>query len=245
MTEALRGTWLIARRELGSYFNTYWGYAVVAVLLLVDGLLFNAFALGDRPRLSAEVLEKFFEFSSGVTMIAGVLLTIRLFAEERQTGTAVLLDSAPLPDGVLVAGKFLSAVLFLAAMLAASVYMPALVLVNGKVSLGHVFAGYLGLLALGSATAAVGTFGSALTRSQVVAAVVSGAMVVTLVLMWLLARITEPPFSPVFQHMSLWDRNFRPFMQGRIATDALVYYGTITLLFLYATTRLLGWRRRR
>ena len=62
---------LIGRRELSAYLNTGWGYAIMSFVLLLDGLLFNAFALTDAPRYSAEVLEDFFYFSSGSTMIAG------------------------------------------------------------------------------------------------------------------------------------------------------------------------------
>ena len=76
----------------------------------------------------------------------------------------------------------------------ATLYMPLLVLVHGKVSFGHIAAGYLGLLLLGSASLAIGTFGSALARNQVLAAILSGCMLVALlILCWLLARITEQP----------------------------------------------------
>jgi ABC-2 type transport system permease protein len=108
MAETVSGTLLIARRELAAYFNTIWGYVVVAVLLLLDGVLFNVYAMGSAPKLSSQVLQGFFYFSSGVTIVAAVLLTIRLFAEERQTGTMTLLDGAPLTEGAVVVGKFSS-----------------------------------------------------------------------------------------------------------------------------------------
>ena len=83
---------LLVRRELRSYFDTSWGWIILALVLVLDGLLFNAFALGTRERYSANVLSDFFYFSSGTTMIAGILLTMRLIAEERQTGTFTLLE---------------------------------------------------------------------------------------------------------------------------------------------------------
>ena len=121
------------------------------------------------------MLAKFFYFSSGTTIIASVFISMRLLAEERQTGTLVLLTSSPVHDWEIVLGKFLSALVFLAIITMATVYMPALILVNGKVSVGHLAAGYLGLLLLGSATLAIGTFGSALARTQVLAAIFSAA----------------------------------------------------------------------
>ena len=72
----------LARRELRSYLNTLWGLRIMAIILVLDGLLFNTFALGSTARLSADVLEDFFYFSSGTTMIAGILITMRLLAEE-------------------------------------------------------------------------------------------------------------------------------------------------------------------
>jgi len=137
----MRGMLLVARRELAAYLNSYWGYAVIAAVLVIDGLLFNAFALGNQPKYSSKVIEEFFYFSFGTTVIASILLTMRLVAEERQTGTIVLIDSSPLGAWQLIGGKYLSAMVVLATMVLATMYMPALVFVNGKVSYGHIFAG--------------------------------------------------------------------------------------------------------
>jgi len=231
------------RRELGSYFNTAWGYSVVGALLLIDGLLFNAYALGAGAQYSTNVIERFFEFSSGVTMIAAVLLTIRLFAEEKTSGTIVLLESAPISPFAVVFGKFLSAWIFLAGMLLLTLYMPMMVLVNGKISLGHLMAGYLGLGLLGSSCVAIGTLGSALTRNQVVAGVLTGVIVVLLLLMWKLAQVADPPLGGLFSYMALWDHHFRPFMEGRIPTESIVYHLSVTGLFLVATVQALSWRK--
>ncbi|HWE28510.1 MAG TPA: ABC transporter permease, partial [Polyangia bacterium] len=159
---------LIAKRELAGYFRTWLGYVIIAAVLVLDGLLFNAFALGSgMDRKSSEVISQFFFFSSGVTMTASVFISMRLLAAERESGTVNLLYSSPVRDFEIVLGKYLAALGFLAILLAASVYMPAMVLVAGKISWGHVFAGYFGLLLLGAAALAVGTFGSAVTRSQI------------------------------------------------------------------------------
>ena len=197
---------LVARRDLASYMRSPAGYIIIAAVLLIDGLLFNVDALGGPAKKSAEVLERFFYFSSGTTMIACVLLSMRLLAEERQTGTLTLLFTSPIREVEIVFGKYLSALALFAVMTLLTLYMPALIFVNGKVSLGHIASGYLGLLLLGSATLAIGTFGSALAKSQVLAAVITASIVVTMLLFWLVGQATDPPFKVVLQssHYRRW-----------------------------------------
>jgi ABC-2 type transport system permease protein len=235
---------LIARRELATYLRTMNGYIIAAAVLLVDGILFNAFALGTaQDKQSAVVLSDFFYFSSGTTMIAAVFLSMRLLAEERQTGTLVLLTSSPVRDHEIILGKFFSAFAFLALLTLATSFMPALIMVNGKLSIGQVAAGYLGLLLLGSAALAIGTLGSALARSQVLAAILSGAMVVGLVVVWLLAQVSERPLNEVFLALALWGRHFPPFQAGVINLRDVAYYILVTYFALFAATRVLEARR--
>jgi ABC-2 type transport system permease protein len=239
----MNATLLIARRELGAYMRSMTGYVIAALLLLVDGLLFQALALGGPDKLSAEVLRLFFENSSGLVMIASVLISMRLVAEERQTGTLVLLTSSPVQDWEIVLGKYLSALAFLAMILLATLYMPALIFVNGKISLGHLFAGYLGLLLLGAATLAIGTFGSVLARSQVLAAIISGAMVTAILVIWMLAKVTEKPISDVFLALALWGRHFPPFEVGTVHMRDVVYFIMVAYVALFASIRVMEARR--
>lgn len=239
----MSGLLLVTRRELGAYLNSYWGYVVVALILVIDGLLFNAFALGKTARYSSDVLEQFFYFSFGTTVVAAVLLTMRLIAEERQTGTIVLVDASPLSDWAVVGGKYLSAMIFLTGLTLLSLYMPALIFVNGKVSLGHIAAGTFGLLLAGSAATALGTLGSALARSQLVAVVISGAGLVFLVVSWMLARVTDAPLADILSYVSLFDRHFQPFMKGRINVEDVVFYLSLTFVFLMLSTRVMSARR--
>jgi ABC-2 type transport system permease protein len=239
----MRATLLIARRELAAYLRSMTGYVIAAAVLIVEGLLFNAFALGGPDKLSAEVLRLFFYYSSGTTMIASVFISMRLLAEERQTGTLVLLTSSPVQDWEIILGKFLSAFAFLAIMTLASVYMPALIFVNGKISFGHMAAGYLGLLLLGSATLALGTFGSAIARTQVLAAIFSGCIVVALLVCWLLAQVTERPLKDVFLSLALWGRHFPPFSEGSVHLRDVVYFLMVTYVALFGATRVMESRR--
>lgn len=239
----MNGLLLVARRELGAYVNSLWGYLVISVLLVFDGILFNAFALGTGARYSSDVLEDFFYFSFGTVTVTALLLTMRLLAEERQTGTVVLLDASPLSDWQIVGGKFLSAMVLLAGVVLGSLYMPALIFVEGKVSFGHIGAGTLGLLLVASATAAVGTFGSALASSQLMALVYGAVVTVLMLVAWMLAKVTDAPLNDVFSYMSLFDRHFQPFMRGRINTEDVVFYLSITFVFLLLSTRLISARR--
>jgi ABC-2 type transport system permease protein len=240
----MRAALLIARRELGSYLRTMNGYIIAAAVLLVDGVLWNAFALGaQQDKHSAEVLSDFFYFSSGTTMIAAVFLSMRLIAEERQTGTLVLLTSSPVRAREIILGKFFSSLAFLAMITLATAFMPALIMINGRLSIGQVAAGYLGLLLLGSAALSIGTLGSALARSQVLAAILSGAMLVGLIVVWLLAGVSERPLNEVFLALALWGRHFPPFQAGVINLRDVAYYLLVTYFALFAYTRVLEARR--
>jgi ABC-2 type transport system permease protein len=108
---------------------------------------------------------------------------------------------------------------------------------------GHIFAGYLGLLLIGGACLAIGTFGSALTKSQVLAAIGSGAMVVALLVCWLLARITDKPLSDVFNAMALYQEHFEPFRAGIIHVRDVIYYFAVTYLALFLAIRAVEARR--
>ncbi|MBI2890973.1 MAG: ABC transporter permease subunit [Nitrospirae bacterium] len=239
----MNAVWLIARRELGAYMGSWLGYTIGALILFVDGLLFNVYALGGADKLSSDVLRLFFYFSSGTTMVASLFLSMRLLAEERQTGTIVVLYTAPVRDVHIVLGKFCGAFLFLAALTLATVYMPLLILVRGSVSPGHLAAGYLGLLLLGAATLSMGLFASSLTRSQLVSAAVGGALVVSFLLLWLLGKVTDSPFNDVFSYLALHNKHFEPFQKGVVNTRDIAYYLSVICFFLSLTTKVVGARR--
>lgn len=233
---------LIARRELAAYMRTMSGYVIIAVMLFVDGLCFNAFAMAGTAKKSSEVLGDFFFYSSGFTMLCALFLSMRLLAEERQTGTLQLLYSSPVRDWQIVVGKYLSALGFLAIFLFCTLYMPLLVMAYGKVSFGHLLAGYFGLLLVGSLSLAVGTFGSALTRSQVIAAVLTGVMLLVLTVCWLLARVTDRPLTEAITGLA-WYIHFKPFEQGLVHLRHVAYFVLVTWACLFAATRVLEARR--
>lgn len=239
----MRGMLLVARRDLAAYLNSYWGYAIIAAVLVIDGLLFNAFALGDRPKYSSDVMQDFFYFSFGLICIATVFVTMRTIAEERQTGTEVLIDSSPLSVGQYVGGKYIAALTMMTLLILATLYMPALVFVNGKVSQGQIFAGYLGLILVAAAATGVGVFTSAVSRSQLVAAILAAVIIGFFVLAWLLAKVVDPPFKDIVSYLSFYDRHFRNFGRGQIHTESVLYFGSVAFAFLLLASRFLSVRR--
>jgi len=233
---------LIARRELTGYLSSMMGWLILAILLLADGLLFNGFAMSGEKK-SFDVLQAFFYFSSGTTIVASIFISMRVFAEERQQGTLVLLETAPIPEVVVVIGKFLGAWAFLLILLALSGYLPALVLVNGSVTAGHIFAGYVGLAMLGAACLGIGTLSSALAKNQILAAVMSGAILVALLLAWMLAKKIDGTFGDVVGFLDLFDKHYRTFSRGTIKLASVAYYAALTWGSLLMCTSVLTARR--
>ncbi len=236
-------TWQIASRDLGAFFSTWMGYVIVAASLMITGLLFNSFAIGNEPKLSAEVIADFFYFASGISMVAGVFLAMRLMAEERQMGTIVLLFSSPISERQIIYGKFLSAFLFSIILHVVSLYMPALVMIHGKISFGHIAAGYLCLSLLGASTIAITLFASTLAPNQLVAAVGGSFLTVIFLTLWMLAKVVDQPFRDVFDWMSIHSEHFIPFSNGQVNLKDVVFYLGLIVFFLECSTRALVGRR--
>lgn len=240
----MRATSIIFRRELGAYLRSPVGYVIAALLLLVCGILFQAQALGGGKQLSADVLRKFFQFSSGTTIVLAIALSIRLIAEERQTHTLILLNTSPVRDVEIIAGKFLAAFVFLCGVVLLSLYMPLLILVNGKITASQVAVGYVGLFLIGAASLAIGVFASSLARHQLVAAVLGAALAGIMYLLYELARKLPAPLSTVFQDLGLWHTHFQTsFMQGVFSLKDVVYYLAVTYFFLLLAAKTMEAKR--
>jgi ABC-2 type transport system permease protein len=232
---------LLARRELAAYLRSPMGYVIVAVVLCIDGLFFNVWALGGSPKFSSEVLATFFAVATFMTMVSGILLSMRLIAEEHQLGTLTLLLTSPVREVEIVLGKFLSSLIFFSGMTLITVYMPLLIFVNGKVSLGHIFGGYLGLFLLGMASLAVGLFASSVSRMQIVAAVLGGAILTALYLCFFGASVAEPPLRDLLASFS--QHKHLQWQNGVISSRDVLYYVSVTYVFLLLTTHVLQARR--
>ena len=163
----MRNVGLILRRELASYFATPLAYVFILIFLV----LANAFTfyLGDFYQRGQADLKPFFAFHPWLYLFLIPALSMRLWAEERKSGTIELLMTLPVRTWEAVLGKYLAAWLFTGVALALT--FPIWITVNylGSPDNGVIFASYLGSLLLAGGFLAVGSCMSALTRSQVVA----------------------------------------------------------------------------
>jgi len=238
----VRRVLLIARRDLVAYGSSFYGWAILALVLMLDGLFFNAYTLGSS-RPSSEVVSLFFYTNFGVTLAASVFVTMRSFAAEREQRTLVLLQTSPASDWEVVLGKFLGAYGFVLVTVLAAAYMPLMVYFKGQLQWGQVAAGYLGVLLCATLSVAIGIFGSALAPNQLLAGVVAGFVVTLQVLFWLLSGVTDAPFEGVFAYLDLYQRHFEPFQEGAVHLRTLVYVPSAAFLFLLASVRVLQSRR--
>ncbi len=234
---------IVARRDLGSYLHGFAGYVIIAAVLFITGVLFYGRGLGDGARYSHEVLESFFENAGGVVMVASILITMRAFPEERQLGTDVLLVGSRASELQIVLGKYLAAMALMAGTLLLTAYMPALIFVNGKVSLAHISVGYLGLLLLASATVALGLASSSFFRTQLPAGIVAGVVLSTLLMGWMMSDVLDAPFKGIVAYAAFWDKHFTAMQDGRLHVRDVVYYLSITFGFLLVATKVLEGRR--
>lgn len=239
----MRATSHIYKRELFAYLRSPFSWVLAALVLLVEGILFQAFALPGE-QLSAIVLERFFWWASGIPLIGGVLISFRLVAEERQQHSMILLNTSPVRDTEIILGKFFAALTFFAILLALSFYMPLLIKVNGKITMAQIFAGYFGLFLMGAAVLAIGLFASSLTKSQLIAAVIAAVIVLLMSILFQFAKVLTGSVKDVFQQLDLWWIHYQNgFMRGVINLKDIVYYVAVTYLFLLLGVKTLEAKR--
>lgn len=234
---------LIARRDLAAYLAGLYGPIILALFVFLTGLFYNGFALGLSPRPSADVLEDFFFIGGIGTGLVAVFLAMRSVAEEKQTRTELVLATSPIAEWQVILGKWLAVLAMVALFLVCTLHMPAMILVNGKVSLSQVAVGYTGMLLYGGAVSAIGVFASSLVRSQLLALVLSAGLVLFMVLLWMVSTVTDGAFSDIAQYAAIWDKHFSPFQKGTLALTHVLYYASVTWLFLLLATRSLERRR--
>ncbi len=228
----MRNTLAIAGKEFKSYLASPMAYVVTGIFLAATGFFF-----GTSPSTYSETsINGFLQAGVILILLFAPLLTMRLLAEERKLGTIELLLTAPVRDSEVILGKFLGSLGMLMVMLVLTFYYPILLKVFGDPDMGPIGTGYLGLFLLGCASLAVGLFASSVTSNQIVAAVVSGGILFASWFIGSAASLVPKALGNVINYLSL-SYYFPNFMTGVIDTRGIIYYLSITALFLFLAVR--------
>jgi ABC-2 type transport system permease protein len=240
------------RRELAAFFLSVTGYIIIAAVTLLVGLSFVVLLanLGTDPS-SMPVTELFYEtfFFWLIILVAGPVITMRLFALEKSSGTYETLMTTPISDLEVVAAKFSAALVFYMVMwlplLACLFFVGEFTQQPGALDAGAVAGTYLGIFLVGGLFISLGCFASAISRTQMTAAIISFVLGVSLFALGFLAE-----HIPV---TAQWQTNFlsffglfgemRDFARGVVDTRAVLFHLSLTLMFLFLTLRAVESRR--
>ena len=249
--------WPIYKKELRLYFTSPVAYVVLTTFLLIAGYFFysifsfyvrSSMQMAMNPQMGRDlnvadsVLRPLFGNLSVILLLLLPLVSMRLFAEERRSGTIELLLTYPVRDGAVLVGKYLAALTLYGAMIAGTLVYPALLAYFARVEWGPLLAGYLGFLLMGALFLAVGLFASSLTENQIVAALITFAVLLMLWIIGWAADFAPVPFNTILTHLSILEHN-DTFAKGVLDTKDILYYVDFTVLALFLTLRSLEARR--
>ena len=244
-------TFIIARKELRTYFSSPIAYVIMAAFLLFTGLLFIDSLSGPfresgmREFFSGESIGALFgdNFSAAlVLLLLGPVLTMRLLAEESKLGTLELLLTSPVRDVEVIFGKFVAAIAIILVLLLMTLYYPILLWIYSSPDSGPIWAGYFGMLLLGGIFTSVGLFASSLSSSQIASAVVG---LIILLMFWFIndaADFFRGTPETILEFVSPRS-HFNDFARGIIDTEAVIYFLALTAMFLFLAVRSLETRR--
>ncbi len=226
-------------KELRQYFATPIAYALMAVFWALAGYYFsfNVFFVNVAQMVNA------FHNMSILMLLVMPLLTMRVFAEENRTGTAELLLTLPLDESGVVLGKFAAALVLLVLMLAGTAAALVPLTLFGEPDLGPVVGGYIGVFLMGCTFIAIGVLVSSLCSNQLVAALVSWAI---LVLLWYVDYLSgldvSFALSATVRHLS-FSSHYTDLIRGVLPVPAIVYLTGIVVWTLTLTIQILRLRR--
>lgn len=234
----LSGCWIVTRRELSAYFATPLAYIFLVVFLSLAG--FVTFELGNFYNRNQADLIPFFSYHPWLYLFLVPAIAMRIWAEERRTGSIELLLTLPLSLRDIVLGKFLAAWLFVG--LALALTFPVWCTVNylGDPDNGMIVAGYLGSWLMSGAFLSIGCCVSATTRNQVVAFVLSVSACFLLVIIGMppviqsLSSILPVWCVDVLASISLLD-HFDAISKGVLDVRDVVFYGLFIVCWLLAS----------
>lgn len=245
--------WAVMKRELKSYFYSPVAYALIGVFTALtgyffySGMVFYGVASFEMSRMAQFmgpqslnvnefILRPLFGNMAVILLLISPLLTMRLFSEEKKSGSIELLFTWPIRDVELLLGKYFASLFMFSALLAPTLVYLGFVNYHAPVNWGGVLSGYLGLLLLGAAFIALGVFVSTLTENQIISAAASfGALLMFWVVAWSVGDTTGP-LAETLKYLSILER-LDTFAKGVIDTKDVVYYLSFIFVFLFLTLR--------
>jgi ABC-2 type transport system permease protein len=248
----MQAFWTLARREVGAYFLSMTGYIIIASALFLMGFsFFDLIGQLHQNSTPMPITELFFVtwYFWLILLLTSPVITMRLFALEKFSGTFETLMTAPVSDVQVVLAKFAAALAFYVVMwlplLGCTLVVRHYTTDPGAIDAGVIGSTFLGLLLLGGLFLALGCLASALTRSQVTAAIMGLLFGACLFLLGLLAQ--QAPSGGSWQNEGLAALSFfdqmHDFARGVVDTRPVVLYLTLTAFFLFLTLRIVESRR--
>ncbi len=233
----MRNVWIIAKRELGAYFGTPLAYVFAVIFVAMTGAF--AFYIGNFFERGQADLQSFFAYHTWLYLLLVPAVAMRLWAEERKTGTIELLMTLPITTWEAIMGKFLAAWAFIGICLLLTIPMWVTVNYLGRPDNGVILASYIGSYLMAGAFLAIGSCISALTRNQVIAFIVSATlcflfvmsgseMILNLFRSWAPAFLTQAVSSLSFLN------HFDQISKGVITLPSLIFFLSIIAFFLFA-----------
>lgn len=230
----------IYKKEIRAYFTSPMGYIFIAAFLAINGFVFslNTLLAGENSDVSA-----YFSLMIYILLIVIPLLTMKLFSEERRTKTEQLLLTSPVSLPGMVLAKFLAAYTMFAGTFLVSCFNFLALYQYGTPNTADLIGYVISVLLLGAAYVAVGTFISALTENQLIAAIGSIAVLALFILASAFnGQIDFAPVRAVLSWVSIYSR-FYNFTYGVFDFAAALYYASICFVFLFLTVRVFEKRR--
>jgi len=235
-------SWVLARRELFSYFVSPIAYVAMFLFLIASGFAFAMDFAPGQPAAMRHLFEWMLWFLTAVVPV----LCMGAISQEWASGTIETLMTAPVTDSQVVAGKFVGAFGFLSVLIAPTIIYVILfaAYAQPRLDIGPVISGYLGMLFAGALFVSVSLFCSSLTKSQVVAVVSAFAILALItILPWLVGSWAMlPNFWRTVVGQAVYAR-YADFSKGIIDTGHIAFFVLSTGVFLFLTVKVLESRR--
>ncbi len=228
----------VFKKEFRSYFTSPIAYVMIGLFILLSSMIFYI----NLASPTAEYNYLNLSYMSLFLILIIPILTMKILADERKSGTEVLLSTSPTSLAKIVIGKYLAAFSVFMVMTVITFIYPILLKVFGNPDISEIIGGYVGYILLGASFIAFGVFSSSLTESQIVAAIIS---VVGLLIMWLLQGIAPNlggVWSDILSWFSLYSRT-EDLFAGILSLKAIVYYLSFSAVFVFLAIRVIEKRR--